>query len=128
MTLVSGSTNLAMIGIGCADPRALADFYHQVLGWRIMDSEDDHATIKGDGVPIVFWRVDGRPPRWPDPDSPKQFTLNLQADDLDEAEERCVKLGATKPDFQPGDPWRVLIDPAGYPFCITAARKSVRIT
>lgn len=122
----AGSANLAMIGIGCAEPKALADFYHQILGWQIMDADDDHATIKGDGVPILFWRVEGEPPRWPDPDSPKQFHLNLTADDLDEAEARCVKLGATKPDFQPGDAWRVLIDPAGHPFCITPARRSAK--
>lgn len=114
---------LAMIGIGCAEPRELADFYHQVLGWQIMESDDDHATIKGDGVPIVFWRVSGQLPRWPDPAAAKQFHFSLAADDLDEAEARCVKLGATKPDFQPGEPWRVLIDPAGYPFCITPTRR-----
>jgi hypothetical protein len=31
-----------------------------------------------------------------------------------------LELGAAKPDFQPGeDRWRVLLDPAGHPFCIT---------
>ena len=31
-----------------------------------------------------------------------------------------LKLGATRPDHQPGgDRWRVLLDPAGHPFCLT---------
>jgi predicted enzyme related to lactoylglutathione lyase len=120
--MMTCAATLSMIGIGCADPRALADFYHQVLGWSIVDSDDDHAMIKGDGVPIVFWRTERQMPRWPDPEAAKQFHLKLVADDLDEAEARCVKLGATKPEFQPDAAWRVLIDPEGYPFCLTPAQ------
>jgi catechol 2,3-dioxygenase-like lactoylglutathione lyase family enzyme len=120
---MTGTADLAMIGIGCAEPRALADFYRRALGWRITGASPDHATIQGDGVPIVFWRVEEEAPRWPSPDSAKQFHLSFAADDLDAAEARCVKLGATKPAFQPGDEWRVLIDPAGHPFCITPARR-----
>ncbi len=32
-----------------------------------------------------------------------------------------VAAGATRPEFQPGDGWVVLTDPAGHPFCISAA-------
>ncbi len=33
----------------------------------------------------------------------------------------CMEWGATKPEYQPGaDRWRVLTDPAGHPFCLTA--------
>lgn len=109
-----------MIGIDCADPRALAEFYHQVLGWKIVADQEDFAMIQSEGVPIVFWKVaDHRPPSWPDPASPKQFHLDLIVEDLDAAETRCLEFGATKPDHQPGTHWRVLIDPAGHPFCIS---------
>ena len=27
--------SLAMVSLDCADPGALAEFYHQVLGWEI---------------------------------------------------------------------------------------------
>ncbi len=41
-------------------------------------------------------------------------------DDLEAAEARLIALGATKPEPQPQpDRWRVLLDPAGHPFCIT---------
>ena len=33
----------------------------------------------------------------------------------------CVELGATLPDEQPGETWRVLLDPSGHPFCLTQA-------
>lgn len=51
---------------------------------------------------------------------PQQLHLDFAVDDLDEAEARLLKLGAAKPDFQPGGgQWRVLTDPAGHPFCLT---------
>jgi hypothetical protein len=40
--------------------------------------------------------------------------------DLDTEESRILALGATKAEVQPNpESWRVLIDPAGHPFCIT---------
>jgi hypothetical protein len=44
--------------------------------------------------------------------------LDLSVEDLDAAEERVLALGAVKPDFQPGETWRVFADPAGHPFCL----------
>jgi hypothetical protein len=45
-------------------------------------------------------------------------TLNLTSDDLGAAAERALALGATLPEQK--DPrWRVLLDPAGHPFCLT---------
>ncbi len=32
-----------------------------------------------------------------------------------------VALGARVPDEQPGETWRVLVDPGGHPFCLTSA-------
>jgi predicted enzyme related to lactoylglutathione lyase len=113
---------LAMINLDCGDPRVLADFYHQVLGWPITHSEDEFAMISDGrtGIGFGFGRVEGhRPQQWPAEDSPKRYHLDLYVDDLDDAEARCVKVGATKPDHQPGaDRWRVLRDPEGHPFCL----------
>ncbi|WP_308426101.1 VOC family protein [Nocardia rhizosphaerihabitans] len=45
--------------------------------------------------------------------------IRLRVDDLDQAEPRLLELGATN---QPAEHrWRVLIDPAGHPFCLTRA-------
>jgi predicted enzyme related to lactoylglutathione lyase len=117
---MTGIATLAMVNLDCEDPRTLADFYQQVLGWQVTHSEDTYAMITDGGTSIGFGRVEGyRPPAWPDQDAAKRYHLDLSVDDLDEAEARCQNLGATRPDFQPGgDRWRVLIDPAGHPFCI----------
>ncbi|RJL36157.1 VOC family protein [Bailinhaonella thermotolerans] len=110
-----------MVSLDCGDPAALARFYAQVLGWEVTHSQDEYAMITSpDGVSLGFGRVeDYQPPRWPDPSSPKRFHLDFYVDDLDKAQERCVELGASVAEFQPGgDRWRVLLDPAGHPFDI----------
>ncbi|MFL6140273.1 MAG: VOC family protein [Labedaea sp.] len=111
--------SLGMIGIDCANPGVLADFYHQLIGWPIMAKETGYAMIQSGDIPIIFWRIeDYRPPTWPDADTPKQFHFDLMVDDLDAAEARGLELGATRPLHQPGGHWRVLLDPAGHPFCL----------
>jgi predicted enzyme related to lactoylglutathione lyase len=117
---MTAPASLAMVSIDCADPRELAAFYHQILGWEILHSEQDYAMIGDGSLSVGFSRLDGyTPPRWPDPGAPKQFHLDFYVADLDKAEAACLDAGAAKPDHQPGaDRWRVLVDPAGHPFCI----------
>lgn len=117
---MTAPASLAMVSIDCADPRELAAFYHQILGWEILHSEQDYAMIGDGSLSVGFGRIDGyTPPRWPDPGAPKQFHLDFYAADLDMAEAACLDAGAAKPAHQPGaDRWRVLVDPAGHPFCI----------
>lgn len=111
---------LAMVNLDCADPRALAGFYHGVLGWEVTHSEDAYAMISDGTTSIGFGRVEGfTPPRWPDEDAAKRYHLDLYVDDLDKAEAHCLELGAARPPFQPGgERWLVLIDVAGHPFCL----------
>jgi hypothetical protein len=60
------------------------------------------------------------PPTWPQGPVPKQAHLDLDVDDLDQAEMRAVSLGAVRADFQEApDRFRVLLDPAGHPFCLS---------
>jgi len=49
---------------------------------------------------------------------PQQAHLDVMVDDLDEAEAAVIALGATKHEHQPGETFRVFLDPAGHPFCI----------
>jgi hypothetical protein len=44
--------------------------------------------------------------------------LDVVVDDLDTAEAEVIALGATKAEFQPGTTFRVMLDPAGHPFCL----------
>lgn len=114
---------LTAITLDCADPRALADFYARATGFEPHPgSGTDFAGLtREDGLFLGFQRVDGyRAPQWPEPSLPQQSHLDFAVDDLDEAEAVLLELGARKPEHQPGgDRWRVLIDPAGHPFCLT---------
>jgi len=110
---------LAMLNLDCANPPRQAEFYARVLGWDVTHSQDEYAMVSGTGTSIGFGRMEPyAAPKWPDPDNGKRFHLDLHVDDLDKAEQQCLDLGATKPDFQPGERWRVLLDPDGQPFCI----------
>ncbi|MGW4214706.1 VOC family protein [Lentzea sp. NPDC004789] len=111
---------LTTIVLDCADPRALAEFYHAVTGWKITSSDEDSAYLGEDGVQLAFFRVpDHRPAAWPGPG--KQAHLDFQVDDLDLAVEQVLELGATKPEFQPGEGrWTVLADPEGHLLCLCA--------
>jgi hypothetical protein len=61
-------------------------------------------------------RVDRyEPPLWP---GRAIVHLDLTADDIDAATERALSLGASRSE-QPDPRWRVLLDPAGHPFCMT---------
>ena len=116
------SISLGSISLDCADAVALASFYSSLLGAPIAFSSEAFAAIKLDnGVWLSTQHVDDyRPPRWPDSSAPQQLHLDLRVIDLDAAEATALGLGATKPSNQPRpESWRVLIDPAGHPFCVT---------
>ena len=107
--------------IDCPDPQALAQFYAALLDWKVdPDSDAEWATI-GDrgGRELSFQGVaDFRAPDWPGQELPQQMHLDVDVDDLDEAEAAVLELGATKHDHQPGQSFRVFLDPAGHPFCL----------
>ena len=111
------------VTLDCADPQALADFWASALGGTVAYTSDQFVGVELPGGPWVgAYRIDGYgAPEWPDGESPKQFHLDLSVAELDEAERAVVELGATKASQQPEpDRWRVLFDPAGHPFCLTA--------
>ncbi|MGW2650851.1 VOC family protein [Streptomyces sp. NPDC001393] len=112
----------AAVTFDCADPAELAGFYGELLGMSVLFSTDDFVLLGKEGATgLGFNRLaDYRRPTWPDPAQEKQAHIELGVDDLDVAEKRLLELGAAKPEFQPGgERWRVLLDPAGHPFCIT---------
>ncbi|HWJ68341.1 MAG TPA: VOC family protein [Nocardioides sp.] len=109
--------------LDCPDPTALAEFYGALLGWSPKtDPDGGWATVSAGDHHIHFQRVDDfRAPAWPGQDLPQQVHLDVDVDDLDEAERATLALGATKHPHQPGTTFRVLLDPAGHPFCLCLA-------
>lgn len=115
---------LECVALDCADPIGLAEFYRSILGGAVNRPDrrwavNEHgATLHLEsGLVLLFQRVeDYRPPRWPDPDHPKQIHLDFAVPDLDTAHAEVLSCGATFLDDQQG--WRVYADPAGHPFCL----------
>ncbi len=88
-----------------------------------MHEEDDVAIIKPpqESVYMVFQIAEGYvPPVWP-PSTSDQRTmmhLDIEVEDLESAVADAVSMGARLAQFQPQPNVRVLLDPAGHPFCL----------
>ncbi len=107
---------LVAISLDCTDPQGLADFYRALLGGRQLWAKKSSVGVEVPGAVLVAQQVDGYvAPLWP---GTSIVHLDFTSDDLGAAAERAVALGATLPEQK--DPrWRVLLDPAGHPFCLT---------
>jgi len=108
------------------DVRALAEFYATLRGWRIHSVDEDDASLDvGEGVAyLAIQRNDAYvPPVWPSSADSQQMMLHLDFEVTDLAGEtrRAISLGARQASYQPQDDVRVLLDPAGHPFCLYAA-------
>jgi hypothetical protein len=117
------AVRITEIGVDCADPGGLAAFWCGVLGYVVVDAEDDIVEIRPEGtdaatsiVPsMVFVKV-------PEPKTLKnRLHLDVNTTDTDQDTElaRLLALGATPVDVGQGDVhWHVLADPEGNEFCL----------
>ena len=114
-----------VVAIDCPDPGELARFYGAILDWPVNIDEDGgwaHIQHPDKTAAIAFQRVDGfRAPEWPGQATPQQMHLDVDVDNLDEGEAAVVALGAVKHQHQPGETFRVFLDPAGHPFCLCSS-------
>lgn len=107
------------------DPRALAEFYARLLGWRLFPDPDGFgATVapsESAGYNLAFQHehLYARPV-WPAVEGKPQMSMHLdiEVDDLDIAVAYAVDVGAKLVDVQPQANVRVMLDPAGHPFCL----------
>ena len=116
-------TRLSGIVLGAPDPRALADFYHQLLGWRVKWDEPDWVMLAApDGGPGLSFQAEENHvrPVWPAGPNDQQMMIHLdiEVDDLDIAGAHAVDAGAVVAEYQPQEGVRVFFDPAGHPFCL----------
>jgi predicted enzyme related to lactoylglutathione lyase len=105
------------------DPRGLARFYQQLLGWPLGTDDPEWATLRSeDGSAGLSFQLeeDHVRPVWPaGPGDPRmQLHLDIEVDDLESAVAHAVAAGAEVAGFQPQDDVRVCLDPAGHPFCL----------
>jgi predicted enzyme related to lactoylglutathione lyase len=105
------------------DPRGLARFYQQLLGWPLGTDDREWATLRSEdgSAGLSFQREENHVrPVWPaGPGDPRmQLHLDIEVDDLEAAVAHAVAAGAEVAGFQPQDEVRVCLDPAGHPFCL----------
>ena len=105
------------------DGLALARFYSELTGWPIAKSEAGGAAIQVPGTSSYLGFDDSpgfEPPVWPAADGRQRqmMHIDIAVDDLEAAVSDAVGLGAKVAEFQPQDDVRVLLDPAGHPFCL----------
>jgi len=113
---------ISAVVLDAADIGGLARFYAAMLGLEILHEDGEWIDIgpadTRQAVLSFQHAPDHRPPRWPDPDYPQQFHLDISVDrDIEEAEKEVLALGATKLGDGEGN-FRVYADPAGHPFCL----------
>lgn len=111
------------VALDAPDGLALARFYADLLGWPIANQDGDEAAIAVPGT-SSYLAFQTEPlyvrPTWPAVGGHQQMMMHLDiaVDDLAEAVADAIELGATLHEHQPQDDVRVMLDPAGHPFCL----------
>ena len=122
------------VTIGAPAPRDLAAFYARLLGWPVtatdpprpgMPPDDGWAQLRpppGQEGPTLNFEYEAKftRPVWPAADGAQNATqhLDIAVGDLDETVSWALAAGAIYAEFQPQDDVRVMLDPAGHPFCL----------
>ena len=106
------------------DARELAHFYARLLDWQVFNEADDWVDLapsKDAGFNLAFATEQKYVrPVWPTEDGAAQMQMHLDVavDDLDHAVAFAVGVGAELASYQPQEDVRVMLDPAGHPFCL----------
>ncbi|WP_303790980.1 VOC family protein [Anaerotruncus colihominis] len=119
--------------LDCRDPYKLAKFYAALLGWEIAFHDGEFACVGAPGkaqgaYPGIMFQRDPayEPPIWPQtPGTQQQMQmahLDFAVDDLEQAVRHAVSCGARPAEKQFSDGWRVMLDPAGHPFCLCSMK------
>ncbi len=115
------------ITLDCKDPLELAKFYKLLLNWTIGSIEEEWVwvynpeTRHGAYPGILFQKnTEYVPPVWPQkPEFQQQMAhIDFTVNDLEKAVQHAVNCGAAIAKEQYSDEWKVMLDPAGHPFCL----------
>jgi len=109
--------------LGAANARDLARFYERLLGWKIKADEEHWVMMRSPdgGTGLSFQsEPDHVPPVWPAKPGDQQMMahLDIGVDDLEVAIAWALECGAVEAAYQPQIDVRVMLDPAGHPFCL----------
>lgn len=131
------SRSIAWRGVclDCRDAEVMAAFYGRVLGWTVTgrDAPEDRLGGAGwigmqdpaDGVGLSFQAEEWyEAPIWPEEAGAptKMIHLEMAVEDLEAAVAEVISAGGRLAPRQPADRdpsrLRVMLDPAGHPFCL----------
>lgn len=116
--------------LDCADADELARFYGALFGWEIAVRDGDWIAMRdpaggvGLNIQAESWY---EPPVWPEQPGAqtKMLHFEIQVEDMEAAVAYAVAAGARIAPHQPPDrsqdELRVMLDPAGHPFCLYTA-------
>ena len=115
--------DIGTINMDCRDSEAMADFYGKLLGWEIKWRDGTFIVLGNPeaGPDISFEPYeDYEPPVWPEEPGEqwKMIHLDMSVDDLEAAVSHAIAWGARLAEYQGRDDIRVMLDPAGHPFCL----------
>ena len=105
------------------DAADLASFYREFLGWEVEHQDVGWVKLRSPhgGAGLAFQSD----PEYVSPvvagthrEQRMMAHLDIQVDGLDAEVARAIGLGARLADDQPQSDVRVLLDPAGHPFCL----------
>jgi catechol 2,3-dioxygenase-like lactoylglutathione lyase family enzyme len=124
---MNGHARWTTVCIDCENADELAEFYCRLLGWQVT-ARDDGWVQAGDpngGVGLNFQAEEWyTPPTWPERpgEQTKMLHFEVLVDDIEAAVADALAAGATVAAHQPSDRdpsgLRVMLDPAGHPFCL----------
>ncbi|HYM16674.1 MAG TPA: VOC family protein [Dehalococcoidia bacterium] len=111
------------MNIDCADAEVMAVFYCRLLGWQVASRDHDFVLLENPtgGATLSFQQEAWyQPPVWPERpgELTKMIHLDLKVDDLAGAVAHVIAIGGRLADHQPRPDLRVMLDPAGHPFCL----------
>lgn len=125
---------MATVSMHAPNPRELAAFYEQLLGLELVAEEgprpgaapeDGWALLRPPagrtGVSLAFeFEPEYVPPVWPSEAGEQQIMthIDIAVEDLEQAVAWALEVGARVAAFQPQPDVRVMLDPAGHPFCL----------
>lgn len=123
MTGLPGHTGWFGTVLGAPDPEGLGRFYQAVLGGDLDATDPDFVVLHRPDTTtyLACQREDGHiRPVWPDVPGAQQMQAHLDVGvrDVAEAVAAVLALGGAEAAFQPQDNVRVMLDPAGHPFCL----------
>ena len=119
------------VTIDAHDPRALAEFWAEALGWKIGEGvneievwiERELGDPRNTGFPDILFLKNST-----EKSGKNRLHLDLRPDDQAAEVTRLEKLGAKKIDIgqsaEPTCTWVVMADPEGNEFCVLRERKA----